>query len=168
MADDKTLNYLLNKTVGTENAFSVILTDGNTNMDKIDELIKTQETNLETYITDNTAQNLNIVNAETVRISNEVTRISEHVIQTSESITATSNANEKAILAETATNRANAVSVWEEFNPLTPYLPLNKVSLNGDSFINIVACTGIYPSNETNWLMIAKHGSNGFSSILES
>lgn len=50
MANEQTINYLLKKTEGTENAFFHILTEGNDNLDKIDEIIKIQETTLKNHM----------------------------------------------------------------------------------------------------------------------
>jgi len=84
-------------------------------------------------------------------------------------------ANAQGALANTATANANATSnaikVYEVYDNTQPYIPLNKVSFNRNSYVNIVACTGVSPSLDTdnsNWILMAKHGSDGFSSMLES
>jgi hypothetical protein len=81
MSDDKTLNYELNKANGTENAFYHISNEGNANLDKIDELIKTQEVTLKNHIDSSEVQYVQIENAEGVRISDENSRKSNETIR---------------------------------------------------------------------------------------
>jgi hypothetical protein len=159
-----TTNYNLSKIELAENSLNAIFTEGNQNLDLIDELLKTQENNLNNYV--NTSEQL----YTEIEVTENQRQINEGIRGTNEVLRGTNENNRiqqynKSVIA---TNKAEDISVWEEFNPLHPYLPLNKVSYNGDSYINIIACTGIYPINTTNFLPIAKHGSNGFSSIIES
>jgi len=91
---------------------------------------------------------------------------------TASTITATKNANTATGLtnqaitsANTATNIINNTNidmrVMEIYNPVKAYKPLNKVTLQGSTYINILACTGISPtlvSNNANWLLMAQNG----------
>jgi len=58
----------------------------------------------------------------------------------------------------------NARKVWETYNPSKPYIPGNKVCLNGSSYVNIVGCTGVSPTEGTdnaNWVLIVSKGDKG-------
>ena len=74
--------------------------------------------------------------------------------------------------AEEATTRANtaagdaediteAMAIWEEYDPDNDYAPLNKVAYQGSSYINVLACKGVPPTEETHWLPIASKGDKG-------
>ena len=61
-----------------------------------------------------------------------------------------------------------AVKVWTTWDPETKYLPLNKVSRLGSSYICLNACMGIDPALDVadgtegyHWLLIAKKGDQG-------
>lgn len=55
-----------------------------------------------------------------------------------------------------------AFAVYEEYNPLTPYVALNKVTYNGSSYACKIPCTGVTPGTDpTKWLMIAAKGADG-------
>jgi len=70
-----TSNYNLNKIETMENSLNVIFTEGNSNLDLIDGLIKTQETSLQNHISNSNVQYVEITNAETIRNTNENGRI---------------------------------------------------------------------------------------------
>jgi hypothetical protein len=99
---------------------------------------------------------------------------------------ATANANSAATAANTATNNAqiaadtanntnqqlivaeadraayyNAYKVCEPYDNIKNYIPGNKVTYQGSTYQNILACTGVLPNNTTNWIMIAAKGLDG-------
>jgi hypothetical protein len=55
----------------------------------------------------------------------------------------------------------DAISVWEAYNSGKLYKPLNKVTYQGSSYINIAECQGVLPTDNTKWLMIASKGADG-------
>ena len=74
-------------------------------------------------------------------------------------------AEEAAVRANTAAGDAEditeALAVWEDYDPDADYIPMNKVVYQGSCYINIVACKGVLPTNQTNWLKIASKGLTG-------
>lgn len=74
-------------------------------------------------------------------------------------------AEEAATRANTAAGDAEditeAMAVWEEYDPDNDYAPLNKVAYQGSSYINVLACKGVPPTEETHWLPIASKGDQG-------
>lgn len=74
-------------------------------------------------------------------------------------------AEEAAVRANTAAGDAEditeALAVWEDYDPDADYIPMNKVVYQGSCYINIVACKGVLPTNQTNWLKIASKGLKG-------
>lgn len=77
-------------------------------------------------------------------------------------ITATNNAN-SAINTINTTN--TNLHVWEDYNPTKPYKVLNKVQYNGNAYVCIAECTGIYPTDITKWKIISRHGEDGLASF---
>ena len=67
-------------------------------------------------------------------------------------IQATNNAN-------TAYNDAINYTKSEVYDNTHSYVPLNKVTYQGSSYQNIVACTGVLPTDASKWLLIALAGS---------
>ena len=63
--------------------------------------------------------------------------------------------------AQAAINDVDALSLWENYNPTKPYIPLNKVVYNGSCYINFVACQGVLPTDASKWLKIASRGEDG-------
>lgn len=74
-------------------------------------------------------------------------------------------AEEAATRANTAAGDAEditeAMAVWEEYDPEKDYVPLNKTTYQGSSYINVLACKGVPPTEETHWLPIASKGDKG-------
>lgn len=99
--------------------------------------------------------------AETKRASAETARASaESTRQTNE--TARVNAEKSRVAAETARQTAeNARNVWEEYSAGKAYVPGNKVSFNGSSYVCTAATTGHAPTDTAYWLLIAKKGEDG-------
>jgi hypothetical protein len=75
------------------------------------------------------------------------------------------DAEEAATRANTAAGDAEditeALAVWEDYDSDADYIPMNKVIYQGSCYINIVACKGVLPTNQTNWLKIASKGDQG-------
>ena len=113
--------------------------------------------------------------AETVRESGENARKSAEKARASaeqqrESTESTRQSNENARVsaeqsrttAETARQTAEkARNVWEEYSAGKAYLPGNKVSFNGSSYVCTAATTGHAPTDTAYWLLIAKKGEDG-------
>nr|WP_270576286.1 hypothetical protein [Butyricicoccus sp. OF30-11pH9A] len=99
--------------------------------------------------------------AETKRVSAETARANaESTRQTNE--TARVSAEKSRAAAETARQTAEkARNVWEEYSAGKAYLPGNKVSFNGSSYVCTAATTGHAPTDTAYWLLIAKKGEDG-------
>lgn len=71
--------------------------------------------------------------------------------------------------ADIATNNAQAVADntkhLGDYNSTTTYVENNIVSYNGSSYINILTCTNILPTNATYWKLIAEKGEQGIQGI---
>ena len=63
--------------------------------------------------------------------------------------------------AQTAINNVEAFSVWENYDPEKAYVPMNKVVYGGSCYINLAACQGVLPTDESKWLKIASRGEDG-------
>ena len=99
--------------------------------------------------------------AETKRVSAENARASaESTRQTNE--TARVSAEKSRAAAETARQTAEkARNVWEEYSAGKAYVPGNKVSFNGSSYVCTKPTTGHAPTDTAYWLLIAKKGEDG-------
>lgn len=99
--------------------------------------------------------------AEKARASAEQQRESaESTRQTNE--TARVSAEKSRAAAETARQTAEkARNVWEEYSAGKAYVPGNKVSFNGSSYVCTAATTGHAPTDTAYWLLIAKKGEDG-------
>lgn len=92
--------------------------------------------------------------AETARADAESTRQSNE--------TARVSAEKSRADAETARQTAeNARNVWEEYSADKAYVPGNKVSSNGSSYVCTKPTTGHAPTDTAYWLLIAKKGEDG-------
>ena len=96
--------------------------------------------------------------AETDRASAEAVRESgENARKSAEK--ARASAEQQRESAETARQTAeNARNVWEEYSAGKAYVPGNKVSFNGSSYVCTAETTGHAPTDTAYWLMIAKKG----------
>lgn len=113
--------------------------------------------------------------AETVRESGENARKSAEKARASaeqqrESAESTRQTNETArvsteksrVSAETARQSAEtARNVWEAYDSARTYVPGNKVSFNGSSYVCTAATTGHAPTDTAYWLLIAQKGEDG-------
>lgn len=99
--------------------------------------------------------------AETKRVSAETARANaESARQTNE--TARVSAEKGRTAAETARQTAEkARNVWEEYSAGKAYVPGNKVSFNGSSYVCTAATTGHAPTDTAYWLLIAQKGADG-------
>lgn len=99
--------------------------------------------------------------AETKRVSAETARASaESTRQTNE--TARVSAEKGRVSAETARQSAEtARNVWEAYDAAKTYVPGNKVSFNGSSYVCTAATTGHAPTDTAYWLLIAQKGEDG-------
>lgn len=99
--------------------------------------------------------------AETGRVSAETARANaESTRQTNE--TARVSAEKSRASAETARQTAEkARNVWEEYSAGKAYVPGNKVSFGGSSYVCTAATTGHAPTDAAYWLLIAQKGADG-------
>ena len=99
--------------------------------------------------------------AEKARASAEQQRESaESTRQTNE--TARVSAEKSRAAAETARQTAEkARNLWEEYSAGKAYVPGNKVSFNGSSYVCTAATTGHAPTDTAYWLLIAQKGTDG-------
>ena len=99
--------------------------------------------------------------AETKRVSAETARDNaESTRQTNETVRVSAEKSRAA--AETARQTAEkARNVWEEYSAGKAYVPGNKVSFNGSSYVCTAASTGHAPTDTAHWLLIAQKGTDG-------
>ena len=99
--------------------------------------------------------------AETGRVSAETARANaESTRQTSEA--ARVSAEKSRASAETARQSAEtARNVWEAYDAAKAYVPGNKVSFGGSSYVCTAATTGHAPTDTVYWLLIAQKGADG-------
>ena len=98
---------------------------------------------------------------ETARLSAEENRISaENDRVTAE--TARVNAENKRDSAEKSRVSAeNARNVWQTYDAAKTYVPGNKVSFGGSSYVCTAATVGHEPTDTAYWLLIAQKGMDG-------
>ena len=99
--------------------------------------------------------------SETARLSAEENRISaENDRVTAE--TARVNAENKRDSAEKSRVSAEtARNVWQTYDAAKTYVPGNKVSFGGSSYVCTAATVGHEPTDTAYWLLIAKKGADG-------
>lgn len=98
---------------------------------------------------------------EDIREENEIERIDNEDIRLSNEQTRISNEDTRQSQEGDRQASSNALKVWEDYDNLKDYIPLNKVQYQGSSYVNIVACRGITPTNISNWQLIAAKGQDG-------
>lgn len=107
-------------------------------------------------------------NAEAGRISAENARVSsESQRKTNETERKTAEAARQS--AEDTRTQAEAErvsaedarSVWGDYDANMEYVPGNKAAFNGSSYLNIVSCKGIAPTDTAYWRLIAAKGVDG-------
>lgn len=94
------------------------------------------------------------VEAEQARVTAEETR------QTNETARQQGYTAMNQTVAKVGTDMAQ-FKVWETYSASKSYVPLNKVTYNGSSYICISAVEGVAPPNETYWQLIAAKGADG-------
>lgn len=94
------------------------------------------------------------VEAEQARVTAEETR------QTNETARQQGYTAMNQTVAKVGTDMAQ-FKVWETYSASKSYVPLNKVTYNGSSYICISAVEGVAPPNETYWQLIAAKGTDG-------
>lgn len=93
-------------------------------------------------------------NAESTRQASEAARVSAEKSRASAE-TARQSAETARQSAETARN------IWEAYDAAKTYVPGNKVSFNGSSYVCTAATTGHAPTDTAYWLLIAQKGADG-------
>ena len=94
------------------------------------------------------------VNAENKRDTAEKSRVSAESARV-----AAENARESAEAGRRAGE--NARNVWETYSEGKTYVPGNKVSFGGSSYVCTAATTGHAPTDTAYWLLIAQKGADG-------
>lgn len=104
---------------------------------------------------DRTAAEENRVSAENTRAFHEAARAQAEA--------ARQGAEQERADAETARRAAETSrNVWEDYDSTKAYVPGNKVAWQGSSYVNISACTGITPTEKSDyWKLIARKGADG-------
>jgi hypothetical protein len=98
-------------------------------------------------------------NEEEIRVNNENIRKGNETTRLNDENTRANNENIRENNETSRINNENARLVYEEYDDTKDYIPGNKVSYNGSSFVNKVSCVGILPTESTeNWLCIAAAG----------
>jgi hypothetical protein len=95
--------------------------------------------------------------------SSEYPILTQLIIDVGELEDAVESAEAARVIAEDAREAENdALIVWEPYSPVKAYVPLNKVSYGGSSYIAVASSTGVTPgTDETKWLLIAAKGDTG-------
>ena len=108
------------------------------------------------------------VSAEVQRETNETTRLSaeeNRISAENDRVTAETarvNAENKRDSAEKSRVSAeNARNVWQTYDAAKTYVPGNKVSFGGSSYVCTAATVGHEPTDTAYWLLIAKKGADG-------
>lgn len=98
---------------------------------------------------------------ETARLLSEENRISAETARVNAE-TARVNAENKRDSAEKSRVSAeNARNVWQTYDAAKTYVPGNKVSFGGSSYVCTAATVGHAPTNTAYWLLIAQKGADG-------
>lgn len=100
-------------------------------------------------------------NAESSRVANENTRTSNESTRETQESTRQSNEAIRQNQEVTRQEYYNAYKVCEAYDNLKAYVVGNKVTYQGSTYQNILASTGILPTNTTNWILIAAKGIDG-------
>ena len=101
------------------------------------------------------------VQSEKTRLSAESRRVADENAR-SAAETARVNAENKRDSAEKSRVSAeNARNVWQTYDAAKPYVPCNKVSFGGSSYVCTVATVGHEPTDTAYWLLIAQKGMDG-------
>jgi hypothetical protein len=115
-----------------------------------------------------TAEN-NRVSAETTRAGNETTRQTQESTRQSQESTRQSQETTRQTNTTNAGNAINATNnalhVWESYSYSKTYKPLNKVSYNGSSYVCLVECLGVLPTDINYFQLLASKGQDGLGSV---
>lgn len=107
-----------------------------------------------------TAQNVTTtINGAVVEGQNKIQEMDSKILETDEAITNTNNACSQVLDTDTQ------LKVWEEYDNLKSYLPLNKVYYNGSSYVCISPCSGALPTDQEKWQLIAMRGLDGQGAV---
>ena len=101
------------------------------------------------------------VQSEKMRLSAESRRVADENAR-SAAETARVNAENKRDSAEKSRVSAeNARNVWQTYDAAKTYVPGNKVSFGGSSYLCTAATVGHEPTDTAYWLLIAQKGADG-------
>ena len=101
------------------------------------------------------------VQSEKTRLSAESRRVADEYAR-SAAETARVNAENKRDSAEKSRVSAeNARNVWQTYDAAKTYVPGNKVSFGGSSYLCTAATVGHEPTDTAYWLLIAQKGADG-------
>lgn len=110
--------------------------------------------------------------AETARNTAENTREAQETGRKNQEVTRQTNEGTR-LTQETArqTNTTNAINTLNtvtsntkhlgQYNNATAYKPNNMVTYSGSTYMNIVACTNVAPTDPAKWVLAARKGEDG-------
>lgn len=122
----------------------------------------TNETNRQTNEDNRQSKETERQSNETTRETNETTRQSQESARQTNTTTAINNANTAATNAQNVADRTVHKGAY---NSATSYMPNNIVSYNGSSYMNIIACTNVLPTDTSKWQLIGQKGDQGIQGI---
>lgn len=103
---------------------------------------------------------------EVTRIANENTRLNSENTRVSSENTRVANEGTRVSSENIRIANENARKVYENYSNTKNYVVGNKVYYNGSSYINIVNCVGVLPTDITKWLLISAGGNTPAASAV--
>lgn len=150
-------NTTLSNTNSTANTTNSTLTTTVNNANSINDTLSSVGGTIETANSVNTTLNTTITEANSVNTTlngsvvdgqNKIQQMDAKILEASNKISETETARLSVVDTE------NRFEVFESYNSTKTYYPLNKVTYNGSVYVCKVQCTGVVPTNTTNWLMV--------------
>lgn len=97
---------------------------------------------------------------EDVRIAHETTRESNEAARKENELLRQSAEAQRRENETARTEAETARDYWADYDPEKAYVPGNKVYYQGSSYVNAAPCTGVPPTAEAFWQIIAKKGAD--------
>ncbi len=101
------------------------------------------------------------VTNETARLSAEENRISAENDRVTAEIARVNAENKRVSAEKSRVSAENARNVWQTYDAAKTYVPGNKVSFGGSSYVCTAATVGHEPTDTAYWLLIAQKGMDG-------
>ena len=98
---------------------------------------------------------------ETARLSAEKNRISAENVRVTAETARVNTENKRDSAEKSRVSAENARNVWQTYDAAKAYVPGNKVSFGGSSYVCIAATVGHEPTDTAYWLLIAQKGMDG-------